>query len=77
MTWMTKVTLMTQVTRVARVTKMTLMKRMKLCVGERNNIHRCVTHHAILYFPLAILIDYSANPKYVEEHSLARYTQNS
>ena len=38
---------------------MTLLTRMKL--GERNNIHRCVAHHAILYFPLAILINYSAN----------------
>ena len=51
---------------------------MKLCVGERNNIHRCVAHQAILYFPLAILINYSANLNiYVEEQSLAKYTQNS
>ena len=55
---------------------MTLMTWMKL--GERNNIHRCVAHHAILYFPLAILINYSANLNiYVEEQSLAKYTQNS
>ena len=55
---------------------MTLMTRMKL--GERNNIHRCVAHHTILYFPLAILINYSANLNiYVEEQSLAKYTQNS
>ena len=38
---------------------MTLMTRMKL--GECNNIHRCVAPHAILYFLLAILINYFAN----------------
>ena len=51
---------------------------LKLCVGERNNFHHCLAHHAILYFPLAILINYSANLNiYVEEQSLAKYTQNS
>ena len=28
---------------------------------ECNNFHHCVAHHAILYFSLAILINYSAN----------------
>ena len=28
---------------------MTLMTRMKLCVGERNNFHHCLAHHAILF----------------------------
>ena len=36
---------------------------LKLCVGEHNNFHRCVAQLAVLYFPLAILIDYSANLK--------------
>ena len=34
---------------------------LKLCVGEHNNFHRCVTHYPVLYFPLAILIKFSAN----------------
>ena len=34
---------------------------LKLCVGEPNNFHRCVAHYAVLYFPLAILINFSAN----------------
>ena len=34
---------------------------LKMCIGERNNFHRCVTHHAVLYFPLAIFINCSAN----------------
>ena len=34
---------------------------LKLCVGECNNFHHCVADHAVLYFALAILINYSAN----------------
>ena len=33
----------------------------KLWVGEYNNFHCCVAHHAIMYFPIVIPINYSAN----------------
>ena len=34
---------------------------LKLCIEEHPDFHRCLAHHSVPYFPLAILINHSAN----------------